>query len=102
MSLEESFFDRALQSLRNPNEVTRELSDMALSEASVELWDRAVADHQLFDVAMVRLKINLKIEVSEQDWLLYKEAKKSAAKIDDEAQLQTLIEVGVKESAWDT
>jgi hypothetical protein len=101
MSLEESFYERAVQSLRNPNEVTRELSDLALNEASIELWDRAVANHQLLDVAMVRLKINLKIEVSEQDWLLYKEAKKSAAKIDNEAQLQTLVEIGTKESAWD-
>jgi glutamate formiminotransferase len=92
------FLERAQQSLSNKSEVSESLAIRALSEAVIEVGD--ISEHQLFDVAMIRLKITLKSEVSEVDWALFKNAKATANRI----QAQTAggnHSVTQRTSAWD-
>jgi hypothetical protein len=89
---------RAQQSLSNPSEVSESLAIRALSEAVIEVGN--ISEHQLFDVAMIRLKIALKSEVSDVDWALFKNAKATANRITAQAAGSS-HSVTQRTSVWD-
>jgi hypothetical protein len=89
---------RAQQSLSNPSEVSESLAIRALSEAVIEVGN--ISEHQLFDVAMIRLKIALKSEVSDVDWALFKNAKATASRITAQT-VGSSHSVTQRTSVWD-
>ena len=97
--------ERALKALYNLEEVenANEFVDKAVADALDISKGRAVIEHFVEDYAYIRLKIYLKIELSEEDELLYKEALKAikeADLIDDSGDIKPrhIIKVATKQS----
>lgn len=97
---EQAFYNRVTQSLYNTVELSEPIVTQALSEADAEIEGKSIAQHQLFDIAMYRLKVLLKIDPSEADTKLFNEAKKAASKLTDVGESTTLCVVGQKTSEW--
>ena len=95
---QQRFFDRAKLGESNPHAVTESLSNDALVVALLEVGQ--IAEHALFDVAMLRLKVVLKSELSEVDWRLYKAAKSQVGKSTTAAPSSGYA-VATRESQWD-
>lgn len=81
---------RALKALYNLDEIesAKEFVDKAVADARDISKGKAVIEHFVEDYAYIRLKIYLKIELSQEDELLYKEvlkAIKEAPFVDDES-----------------
>lgn len=95
---EQRFFERAKLGVSNPNAVTPIVSNGALTAAIYEVGD--IAEHLLFDVAMLRLKIMLKVELTEDDWRLFKNAKNQIGKTATSTPV-SVYAVGTRSSAWD-
>lgn len=82
---------RARQSLKNEVEVSDEIIDKAASDAEVACANKAVAYYIKEDFAYVRVKIYLKISLSDEDLMLYEtalKAIKAAEFIDENGNLQ--------------
>lgn len=73
-SLFERFEIRAKTALANADELTNELLELALNESNEACKNRAVPDFARLDIAFVRLKLYLKIELVGEDELLLKNA----------------------------
>lgn len=82
--MEEKLTLRAKQSLKNEAEITQELVKIALKEAKDLTKNKPLAEPMLLDLAYFRLKLLLKIEPTELDLILMKEALKAAEKIDEQ------------------
>ncbi|WP_305862504.1 hypothetical protein [Helicobacter cholecystus] len=72
MSLKEQWRLKAQASLLNPPK--EEYLDYALSEAEEIAKGKVVPTFALLDLALIRLKLLLKIELNGEDELLYKQA----------------------------
>ncbi len=73
---EEALKARALSNLNNPTAVTDDLIIKAAAETDEMCGSKAVPSYTRLDLGMYRLKVNMKIGISEQDEFLYKEALK--------------------------
>lgn len=71
---------RATQSLANPSEITDEALEIALKESEEICQDREVKTYARLDIAYIRLKLYLKIDLNGQDELLLKNALNEVAK----------------------
>lgn len=67
---------RAKSALFNPDEITQEAIDVASSETFEECSGKDVKSWAKMDFAMIRLKVYLKIGLSEEDIVLLKAAKR--------------------------
>ena len=65
---------RAKHSLANADEVSDELLEIALNESEQACEGRSVAEFARLDIAYIRLKLYLKIELTGEDELLLKNA----------------------------
>lgn len=72
--LKEKLDFRAKSALANPDEISDELLDYALNESEQMCEKRSVAEFARLDLAFVRLKLYLKIELTGEDELLLKNA----------------------------
>ncbi|ABK81739.1 hypothetical protein Q4Y15_001698 [Campylobacter fetus] len=72
--LKESLEARAKASLLNPNEITAEALEFSTNETLEFCKGKEVQSWAVMDFAMTRLKIYLKIELSEADIILLKNA----------------------------
>jgi len=80
---------RAARNLANPAVVTDEVVEIASSEAESICAGRTVADWAKLDIGMYRLKVNLKIGISDADQFALKEAMrevKSSPLVSDEGE----------------
>lgn len=73
-SLKEKWEIRAKKNLLNEGNLSEENLDYALKEAQEIVNGKEVGDYALLDIALIRLKILLKIELNGEDELLYKQA----------------------------
>lgn len=80
MSLFERLQIRANTALANVDEVTEELLNLAVQESDEACKNRAVPVYARLDIAFVRLKLYLKIELTGEDELLLKTALDIVAK----------------------
>ena len=97
----EALKTRALKALYNVSEIDDTFIDKAIKDANEISAGRAVIEHFVEDYAYIRLKIYLKIELSEEDELIYKEALKaiSAADfVDENGEESHFIRVKTRES----
>ncbi len=74
MTLRQKLEFRAKHSLANADEISDELLDIALNESEQECEGRKVAEFARLDIAYIRLKLYLKIELTGEDELLLKNA----------------------------
>lgn len=72
--LKESLEARAKASLLNPDEITQEALEFSANETLEFCKGKEVQSWAVMDFAMTRLKIYLKIELSEADIILLKNA----------------------------
>lgn len=70
----EAFSKRAKSVLFNPEEITDEALDVATHETYEECNGRVVKSWAMMDFALIRLKLYLKIAISEEDSLLLSKA----------------------------
>jgi len=94
---QQRFFDRAKLGVTNPSAITETSTQAALDAALYEVG--SIAEHLLFDVAMLRLKILLKVELTEDDWRLFRNAKSQIGKT--ELTPKTVYATQARTSAWD-
>jgi len=83
MELESELYKRAQGSLFNPTEVSREVVSLALREARELTGHKKIPSPSLLDLAMLRLKLLLKVEPSALDEELARNALKSAQNLKD-------------------
>lgn len=74
MGLKEKLEFRAKSALANADEVSDKLLDLALSESNEACEGRKVPEYARLDIAYIRLKLYLKIELVGEDELLLKNA----------------------------
>ena len=72
--LKERLTKRAQTALANADEVTEELLDLACAESDEACAKREVPLYARLDIAFIRLKLYLKIEMTGEDELLLKNA----------------------------
>ena len=65
---------RATQSLDNPSEITGQVLELALAQSDEICKNKDVPTFARIDIAYIRLKIYLKIELNGEDELLLKNA----------------------------
>ena len=82
MITKEKLKARAIKALYNTDEIDDKFVEKALNDAVELSKGKNALDHFMEDYAYIRLKIYLKIELSEEDELLYKEALKAIEKAD--------------------
>lgn len=68
---------RAKSSLHNPSAISKKALEVACSETMQECEGKDVKQWAMMDFAMIRLKLYLKVELSEFDEKIYEEAKKT-------------------------
>ena len=73
---------RALKALYNVSEIEDYFVQKSVDDAMEFSYGRAVADFFVEDFAYIRLKIYLKIELSAEDEIIYKEAIKAIKEAD--------------------
>lgn len=107
MTLRQKLEFRAKHSLANADEISDELLDIALNESEQECEGRKVAEFARLDIAYIRLKLYLKIELTGEDELLLKNALekvKNSPFIEDAERGETSAShcyaVGVRESEY--
>jgi hypothetical protein len=94
---QQRFFERAKLGVTNPNAITEAIAKTALDAAIYEVGN--ITEHLLFDVAMLRLKILLKVELTEDDWRLFRNAKSQIGKT--ELTPKTVYATQARTSTWD-
>ncbi|QKF64565.1 hypothetical protein [Campylobacter corcagiensis] len=99
--MEQELMIRAKQSLYNPEEITEQMVEIALKEAKELTQNKPLPEPMIMDLAMFRLKLLLKIEPTELDLILMKEALKMAEKIEGESgELITQTIYGIRKSEF--
>jgi len=109
MELVAALEQRAKTSLLNPLELTPEILSAAASEAIEISEGKAIPQAMLLDIAIVRLKLYLKVEVSDFEQTCYNQAIKKSVNTalpttdtdDTSAQTVTGIKSGQRVSEWD-
>ena len=74
MDLKEKLEFRAKSALANADEVNDEILDLALNESEQACQKHKVPEYARLDIAYIRLKIYLKIELTGEDEFLLKNA----------------------------
>jgi hypothetical protein len=101
--LTQRLLSKAQRSLYNLSEVTTELAQESLSEAMELVGNKPIPQTMLLDLAMLRLKLNLKIELNEyeekQQLFILKKAE--SIKVDEEGVPGSAISYGARVSEWD-
>lgn len=96
---------RAKTALFNQSEVTQELCDRAWAEAVELTRNKPIPTAMLLDLAFMRLKLYLKIEVDETEsklaFLAIKEAEKLSAATSGGGTAPAGIKVNKRVSEWD-
>lgn len=102
--LEEMLFQKARRVLRNPLEVTEDVVILSLQEAKELTENKPIAQTLLLDLALLRVKLNLKIELTEFE----EKSILSILKRADAMSINELNEVvnhtvlfGTRSSIWD-
>lgn len=102
--LEEMLFQKARRVLRNPLEVTEDVVILSLQEAKELTENKPIAQTLLLDLALLRVKLNLKIELTEFE----EKSILSILKRADAININELNEVvnhtvlfGTRSSIWD-
>lgn len=102
--LEEMLFQKARRVLRNPLEVTEDVVILSLQEAKELTENKPIAQTLLLDLALLRVKLNLKIELTEFE----EKSILSILKRADAMNINELNEVvnhtilfGTRSSIWD-
>lgn len=102
--LEEMLFQKARRVLRNPLEVTEDVVILSLQEAKELTENKPIAQTLLLDLALLRVKLNLKIELTEFE----EKSILSILKRADAISINELSEVvnhtvlfGTRSSIWD-
>ncbi len=102
--LEEMLFLKARRVLRNPLEVTEDVVILSLQEAKELTENKPIAQTLLLDLALLRVKLNLKIELTEFE----EKSILSILKRADAISINELNEVvnhtvlfGTRSSIWD-
>lgn len=102
--LEEMLFQKARRVLRNPLEVTEDVVILSLQEAKELTENKPIAQTLLLDLALLRVKLNLKIELTEFE----EKSILSILKRADAISINELNEVvnhtvlfGTRRSIWD-
>lgn len=102
--LEEMLFQKARRVLRNPLEVTEDVVILSLQEAKELTENKPIAQTLLLDLALLRVKLNLKIELTEFE----EKSILSILKRADAISINELNEVvnrtvlfGTRSSIWD-
>ena len=102
--LEEMLFQKARRVLRNPLEVTEDVVILSLQEAKELTENKPIAQTLLLDLALLRVKLNLKIELTEFE----EKSILSILKRADAISINELNEVvnhtvlfGTRSSMWD-
>ena len=102
--LEEMLFQKARRVLRNPLEVTEDVVNLSLQEAKELTENKPIAQTLLLDLALLRVKLNLKIELTEFE----EKSILSILKRADAISINELNEVvnhtvlfGTRSSIWD-
>lgn len=102
--LEEMLFQKARRVLRNPLEVTDDVVILSLQEAKELTENKPIAQTLLLDLALLRVKLNLKIELTEFE----EKSILSILKRADAMSINELNEVvnhtvlfGTRSSIWD-
>jgi|GEM_PF-2437319 len=102
--LEKKLFAKARRVLFNPQEVTQEVVVISLNEA-IELTDnKPISQTLLLDLALIRVKMNLKIELNEYEEKSILNIIKKANEIivnEDKEVVKQSIEFGKRFSLWD-
>lgn len=101
---EAALTERAQRNLTNSSLITPEVVSLAASEAEAICEGRQVPDWAKLDIGMYRLKINIKIGLSDTDENLYKQAMKEVRNSpvindDDTTSFGTVI-VKQREESW--
>lgn len=102
--LEEMLFQKAKRVLMNPLEVTPDVVALSLQEAIELTENKPIAQTLLLDLALLRVKLNLKIELTEFEEKTILNILKKA----DQISINELNEVvnhtilfGSRSSSWD-
>lgn len=94
---------KAQRSLHNPSEVTTEIASESLSEAMELVESKPIPTTMLLDLALLRVKLNLKVELSEyeekQQLFILKRAE--SMRVDELGESVSAFVSGVRESEWD-
>lgn len=102
--LEEKLLEKAQRVLYNPNEVTQELVVLALAEANDLVDSKPIPQTLLLDLALLRIKENLKTELSEYEQKsilsIINRANKMSVSESNEVNSYS-VGYGKRESAWD-
>lgn len=77
MDFKERLEFRTKTALANTDEISDELLDLALSESAEACAGRKAPEYARLDIAFIRLKVYLKIELTGEDELLLKNAMKA-------------------------
>lgn len=96
---------KARRVLLNPNEVDEEVVILSLGEA-IELTDsKPIKETLLLDLALLRLKENLKIELSEYEQRCFlniiKTAQNTPTVSETDGEVNYAAQFGSRESVWD-
>lgn len=75
----QKLIQRAKKSLYNPEEISLQVAKKAIDDADEAAFNKKVAEFTYMDFAYIRLKMYLKIELSAEDEMLYKDALKKIA-----------------------
>lgn len=102
--LEEMLFQKARRVLRNPLEVTEDVVILSLQEAKELTENKPIAQTLLLDLALLRVKLNLKIELTEFEeksiLSILKRADAMSINELDEVVNHTVL-FGTRSSIWD-
>lgn len=95
--------EKALRALHNISEITPELVVLALSEAIELSESKPISKTLLLDLALLRLKLNLKMELSEYEekHMRYIISKAEAIRVDDSGEANGSFAYGERRSEWD-
>ncbi|AQW80785.1 hypothetical protein CPIN17261_1331 [Campylobacter pinnipediorum subsp. pinnipediorum] len=83
------FLKRAQSVLLNPDEITDDALDVAVGETLEECQGKSVKSWVMMDFAMIRLKVYLKIALSEEDIVMLKNARAEIGKSVLEGETKT-------------
>lgn len=99
---------RAQTALFNPQEVTQALCEVAWGEALELTYSKPIPVTMLLDVAFMRLKLHLKVEVDEIEsklaFMAIKEADRTSVTVDSNgvvSALDTGVKTSKRVSEWD-
>lgn len=91
---------RAKQSLQNKAEITDQIVEIALKEAKDLTKNLPLPEALVLDIAMFRLKLLLKIEPTELDLILFRDALKIAEKFNENGEIASNTLYGMRKSEF--